>query len=66
MKNLTEQKRHCCKIGCKKEAEYTIYENRSRQDEGTESCLEHISDLMPCGDHINIDRITKYQMKEEF
>jgi hypothetical protein len=51
------QRHHCCKMGCDKEAEYTIYENRAYHDDYIESCLEHIPDLLPCGDLINLDRI---------
>ena len=39
------KKPFCCKIGCEKDAEYQIIFGHTT-DDYTESCLEHIPDLM--------------------
>jgi hypothetical protein len=36
---------HCCKIGCEKKAEWQIWHGNS-PDDYTESCNEHIGDLL--------------------
>jgi hypothetical protein len=52
------ERRHCCHIDCKKEAEYVIRWGPCLGDY-MESCLEHIPDLLEESAIITITRINQ-------